>query len=69
MIRFADIMKLLADQGYSSYRLRKEKLLSEGTLTRLRNGEDITTATLDTICRLTGLQPGDLLTWIPDPEE
>ena len=71
MIRFANIMQRLADNGYSSYRLRQEKLLSEGTLTRLRNEEPITTATLDIICRLCQCQPGELLAWVPDepPEE
>lgn len=68
MIRYANIMKMLADSGYSSYRLRKERLLSEGTLTRLRNGENITAETIDIICGLCGCQPGDLMTWVPDPE-
>ena len=71
MIRFANIMQLLATNGYSTYRLRQEKILSEGTLTRLRNEEPITTTTLDIICRLCHCQPGELLTWVPDepPEE
>lgn len=69
MIRFAPIMQKLSENGYSSYRLRKEGILSEGTLTRIRNGEGITTDTLDTLCRLCRCQPGDLLSWLPDPEE
>ena len=71
MIRFANIMQILAANGYSTYRLRQEKILSEGTLTRLRNEEPITTTTLDIICRLCHCQPGELLTWVPDetPEE
>ena len=71
MIRFANIMQRLAANGYTAYRLRQEKLLSEGTLTRLRNGAPITTSTLDIICRLCHCQPGELLTWVPDetPEE
>lgn len=69
MILFVDIMQLLADHGYTSYRLRREKLLPEGTLTRLRNGEPITTTTIDTLCRLCACQPGDLMTWAEDPRE
>ena len=69
MIKFVDIMQLLSDHGYSSYRLRKEKILSEGTLTRLRNGESITTATIDIICTICKCQPADLISWEPGPEK
>ena len=61
MIVFADIMQLLARSGWSSYRIRRERVLSEGTMTRIRNGQPITTETIDTICRLCGCQPGDLM--------
>lgn len=68
MIVFADIMQLLARSGWSSYRIRRERVLSEGTMTRIRNGQPITTETIDTICRLCGCQPGDLIHWAPDQE-
>lgn len=68
MIVFADIMQLLARSGWSSYRIRRERVLSEGTMTRIRNGQPITTETIDTICRLCQCQPGDLIRWVPDQE-
>lgn len=68
MIIFGPIMQMLSRNGYSSYRLRKEKLLSEGTLSRLRNGEPINTTTIDTICRLCECQPGDIISYVPDQE-
>ena len=68
MIVFGPIMQLLSDAGWSSYRIRQEKILPEGTLQRLRKGQHISTATLDTICRLCICQPGDLLSWVPDEE-
>lgn len=69
MIVFGPIMQMLTEHGYSSYRLRKERLLPEGTLSRIRNGEPINTTTLDTICRLCNCQPGDILSYVPDPKE
>jgi DNA-binding Xre family transcriptional regulator len=68
MIVFAPILKMLLDHGWSSYRLRQERILPEGTLSRLRSGLPITTTTIDTICRLCHCQPGDLITYRPDPE-
>lgn len=68
MIVFGPIMQLLSEAGWSSYRIRREKLLPEGTIQRLRTGQHISTATLDTVCRLCQCQPGDLLRWVPDEE-
>jgi putative transcriptional regulator len=67
LIIFCNVMQLLADHGWTSYRLRRERVLSEGTLSRIRNGQPITTVTVDTICRLCSCQPGDLLHYVPDP--
>ena len=68
MLVFCDILKKLSDAGWSSYRLRTEKLLSESTLTRLRNGGHISTATIETICQLCNCQPGDLMHHVPDDQ-
>lgn len=68
MIVFMDIMQQLADAGWTSYRLRMEKILPEGTITRLRKSQPITTSTIDTLCRLIGCQPGDLIRFVPDDQ-
>ena len=69
MIVFAPIMELLAKNGWSSYRLRVEKVIPEGTIQRIRRGESINLTTIDTICRLCSCQPGDLISYVPGPEE
>ena len=66
MIVYNDIMKKLAEHGWSSYRIRKEKVIPEGTITRIRNNDSISMDTLNVICELCECQPGDLLMWIPD---
>lgn len=69
MIVFNDILKKLADNGWSSYRLVKERVLPNSTIITLRAGRPIKTTTLDTICKLLNCQPGDLLSYVPDSEE
>ena len=49
MIVYKDILAKLKEAGYTTTRLRKEKILPESTITRLRNNNPITTETLDTI--------------------
>ena len=69
MIVFQDILRRLSDCGWSSYRLIKEKKISNGTIVRLRSGQSVSTETINIVCRLCGCQPGDLMKYEPDPEE
>lgn len=56
-----DVLGALKSAGYSSYRLRKEKLLSESTLQKLREGVLVSTGVIEQLCRLLNCQPGDIL--------
>ena len=64
-----DVIQLLKDNGYSTYAIRKEKLIIENMLQKLRNDQMVSWATLDTICRLTHSQPGDILEYVPDEDK
>ena len=56
-----DVLDALKEKGYSSYTLRKEKLLSESTIQKLREGEGVAWDNLDTLCRLLECDISDLL--------
>lgn len=68
MIRYKiDILDELRKAGFSSYRMRNKKILSEGTMQKLRVGNtNITISVLNEICDLLDCQPGDLLEFVPD---
>lgn len=59
-----DIMERLKEQGYSSTRIREEKLIGQSYLQQIRHGELVSWKTLETICNLLNCQPGDLLEYI-----
>ncbi len=61
-----DIMAALKDTGYSTYRLRKEKLLGEATLQKFRQNQLVSWVNISTVCRLLNCQPGDLMEYIED---
>lgn len=70
MLRYKmDILVCLKDVGFSSYRLRKEKIIGEAQIQKIRTGEIASKETLNTICRLLNCQPGDLIEYIPDGAE
>lgn len=64
-----DILKELSKRGYTSTRMRKEKILSEATMQNLRKGKGITTDTINTICIILRCQPSDILEIVPTDEE
>jgi len=59
-------MAALKDTGYSTYRLRKEKLLGEATLQKFRQNQLVSWVNISTVCRLLNCQPGDLMEYIED---
>ena len=61
-----DVMEALKDRGYTSYRIRKEKLIGERQVQQIRNGEIVSVACLDKLCELLACQPGDLLEYIEE---
>lgn len=61
-----DVLQKLKDSGYSTYRLRKEKILGEARIQKLRNNELVSLDNINTICNLLNCQPGDILIHIPD---
>lgn len=63
-----DVLSSLKTAGYTTYRLKKEKLISDCAVQYLRSGKLCNMATLDTICRLLHCQPGDILKYT-DTEE
>ena len=77
-----DIVASLKEAGYSTYRLRQDKLFGERTIQKFREGEiklfgertiqkfregEIVNAdNLALLCKLIKCQPGDLLEYVPD---
>lgn len=64
-----DVLDALKEVGYSSTRLRKEKLMGESYMTQLRRGEMVSWKTLETVCQLLGCQLGDIIEFIPTAED
>lgn len=59
-----DIIAALKSAGYNTNTIRKEKLLSEGTLQSLREGKYISMDAISKICKLLDCQPGDILEFV-----
>ncbi len=64
-----DILAKLKEAGYTTYRLRQEKLLGERNIQYLREGRILAPAGLETLCRLLKCQPGDILLYTEEQND
>lgn len=56
-----NILEELKKKNINTNTIRKNKLLSERTLTKIRNGEMISLDNIDKICQLLDCQPSDII--------
>lgn len=67
--KYDKLFALLKKQGYSTYRIRKENIISQAALTKMKNGEgNIDTRTLERLCAVLHCQPGDIMEYVEDSE-
>lgn len=64
-----DVIEALKEAGYNTTRIRREKIISETSLQFLREGKMIAIKSLDAICRVLDMQPGNIIKYVPDKEE
>lgn len=62
-----DVLAALKAKGYTTYKLRQEKLLSESTVQKLRAGVGVSWENIETLCRLLDCQP-DAFMYYERPE-
>ena len=64
-----DVISSLKEAGYSTYRIRKEKILAESTLQLIREDKPVSWENIATLCTLLDCQPGDIMEYVPDDQE
>lgn len=56
-----DVIESLKEAGYNSTRILKENILSQSAMQKLRKGEMIGIKTLEQLCELLDMQPGNII--------
>lgn len=70
MIKYKiNVLQALKSKGYSTYKMRNEKILNEAQIQQLRDNKLLAQDALNKVCTLLDCQPGDLLEYIPDGTE
>ena len=59
-----DVIAALKEVGYNTNRIRKEKIMGESMLQKIRSGQMVSWATMETLCELLNCQPADLIEYV-----
>ena len=63
---YKKLFALMRQAGLTSYRIRKEKIISENSLQALRENKSVTTDTIGALCHELRCQPGDIMEYTDD---
>ena len=63
-----DILSALKNKGYSTTRIREEKLIGQSYRQQLRHDELVSWKTIDTLCRLLECNVGDIVEYVDEQE-
>lgn len=64
-----DVIEALKESGYNSTKILKENLLGQSAMQKLRKGEMVGIKTLDQICKLLDMQPGNIIKYVENRPE
>lgn len=65
-ISFEKAFSLMQEKQLTTYKIRKEKIITETTLQRMRQNGNVTTDAIANLCKALNCQPGDLMEYVPD---
>lgn len=65
-IKYDKLFLLMKEKGLTTYKIRKENIISQGALTSLRAGKSVTMDTIEKLCKVLECQPGDIIEYVPD---
>ena len=69
-IVYTKLFELLNEKGYTTYKIRQENLIGQGTLTAIKNGTGgLDAKTIARLCEVLDCQPGDLMEYVKEPAE
>lgn len=61
-----NVLSELKSAGYSTYRIRKERIFGEATVQMFRDKQIVSWLNINTVCRLLNCQVGDIVEYVKD---
>ena len=67
-IKYNKLIALMKENGLTTYKIRKENIISQSALTAIKNGKSVTTDTIAKLCKALNCQPGDIMEYVEEDE-
>ena len=61
-----DVIETLKENGYNSTKILKEKIISQTAMQKFRKGEMVGIKTLEQLCRILDMQPGNIIKYVEE---
>lgn len=61
-----DVLAALKEAGYSTYKIKQEKIFNETVVQQFRNGDIVAWKQIEKLCALLHRQPGDLVEYVEE---
>lgn len=61
-----DVLETLKESGYNSTKILRENLLNQSAMQKLRRGEMVGIKTIEKLCQLLDMQPGNIIKYIEE---
>ncbi len=67
-MKYDKLFALMKERGLTTYRIRKENIISQSALTSLKAGRSVTIDTITALCKALNCQPGDIMEYVDESE-
>ena len=61
-----DVIETLKEAGYNSTKILKDGIISQSAMQKFRNGEMVGIKTIEQLCKLLDMQPGNIIKYVED---
>lgn len=68
-VKYEKLFLLMKQKGLTTYKIRKENIISQSALQNLREGKSVTVDTIAALCKALDCQPGDIMEYVPDEQK
>ena len=68
-IIYDKLLDRMKEKGLNSYTIKKNNIIGQATLKKIKEGGDIDTRSIAKLCDALDYQPGDILEYVPDEQD
>ena len=68
-ISYQKLLAIFKERGITSYTIKKDNVIGQASLRKIREGGHIDTRTIESLCKYLHCQPGDIMEYIEENGE